>query len=99
MEAQVIHNGVVIAESRKYIKLEGNVYFPPDTIVTAYYRLSPTRTACPIKGLASYLTIDMGDGSEPLTDAAWYYPEPKKGHEHIANHVAFYSNKVSVQLP
>ncbi|KAF3901321.1 hypothetical protein ABW20_dc0101230 [Dactylellina cionopaga] len=88
MEATAHVNGVLIAISRNYKKLEGNVYFPPGSIVTEHYRLTDTHTVCPWKGVASYMIINVGDGN-PLTDAAWYYPQPKDGATHIKDHVAF----------
>ncbi|KAK6341600.1 hypothetical protein TWF696_008671 [Orbilia brochopaga] len=96
MSATATVNGVVIAETDNYEKVEGNIYFPPESIKQEYFKETDTHTACPWKGLASYYTIDVGDGS-PLTDAAWFYPTPKDAASNIKGYVAFYPNKVHVK--
>ncbi|EPS42014.1 hypothetical protein H072_4073 [Dactylellina haptotyla CBS 200.50] len=98
MEATAYVNGVKVAESRRYIKLEGNVYFPPDSIVPRFFSRSETRSVCPWKGVASYGNINVGDGN-PLTDAAWSYTDPKKDASHIKSYVAFDTSMVHVDLP
>ncbi len=86
--AKAIWNGVVIAESEKTLMVEGNHYFPPDTINKEFLKETSTHTTCPWKGLASYYTIVV-DGKENK-DAAWYYPEPKPAAKEIADHIAFW---------
>ncbi|WP_063002725.1 DUF427 domain-containing protein [Nocardia mikamii] len=93
--AKATVNGVTIAESDHYEKVEGNIYFPPESINKEYFTSTDTHTLCPWKGVASYYTVDVGDGN-PLVDAAWYYPEPKQAAAGIEGHVAFYKNKVSI---
>lgn len=85
---RAIWNGKVIAESDRYELVEGNVYFPPDTIKSEYFRPSDTHTVCGWKGTASYYTISV-DGQENQ-DAAWYYPDPKPAAANIKDHVAFW---------
>jgi uncharacterized protein (DUF427 family) len=84
--------GVVIAEaSDDAVKLvEGNVYFPAETVRSEFLRPSDARTVCPWKGTASYYHVAV-DG-EVNRDAAWYYPEPKEAARNIAGHVAFWRN-------
>lgn len=65
---------VTIADSQDTIKIEGNHYFPPDSVKLDLMRESPTHTTCPWKGEASYKTLVIGDEQWP--DGAWYYPEP-----------------------
>ncbi|KAJ6262938.1 hypothetical protein Dda_1496 [Drechslerella dactyloides] len=96
MHATATVNGVLIAETDHYEKVEGNIYFPPESLKQEYFHKTDTTTACPWKGLASYYTIDVHDGS-PLTDAAWFYPEPKSAAQNIKDHVAFYPNKVHIK--
>ncbi len=86
--ARATWNGVVIAESDRYELVEGNVYFPADTVRREYLRDSDTHTICPWKGTASYYTVAV-DGQENR-DAAWYYPEPKDAAKNIAGHIAFW---------
>ena len=77
-----------LAESHKTIVVEGNHYFPPETINRDYFQESSTHTTCPWKGQASYYNVVV-DG-EVNKDAAWYYPEPKDAAAEIKNHVAFW---------
>ena len=68
-------NGAVIAESDKTEVVEGNHYFPPESVHREYLQDSDTHTVCGWKGTASYCSIVV-DG-KVNTDAAWYYPEKK----------------------
>lgn len=85
---RVVRGDVILAESNDTIVIEGNHYFPPDSVNWDYFQKSDTHTTCPWKGQASYYTIIIGDKTEP--DAAWYYPEPKEAAKEIKNYVAFY---------
>ncbi len=80
--------GVTLAESDATVVVEGNHYFPPDSVNRSVMRNSATHTVCPWKGTASYLTVVV-DGEENR-DAAWYYPEPKDAAKQITGHVAFW---------
>ncbi len=86
--ARAIWNGVVIAESDKTEVVEGNHYFPPDTVKMEYFKPSDTHTTCPWKGVASYYTVVV-NGQENK-DAAWYYPDPKPAAKNIAGYIAFW---------
>lgn len=81
------HN-TVLAESNDTVVVEGNHYFPPDSIRSEYLRESAKHTTCPWKGKASYYDVVVGD--EVNKDAAWYYPEPKDAAKNIEGHVAFW---------
>jgi uncharacterized protein (DUF427 family) len=81
-------NGVVIAESDHVEQVEGNYYFPPDSIKNEFLKPSETTSVCPWKGIASYYHIDVN--AETNKDAAWYYPEPKEAAQRIKDHVAFW---------
>ncbi len=70
---KAIWNGKVIAESDETVIIEGNHYFPPESIQKEYFKDSGTHTVCPWKGTASYYSIEV-DGAVNK-DAAWYYPE------------------------
>ena len=85
---KAIWNGAVLAESTETIVVEGNHYFPPDSVRREYFRESNTHTICPWKGTASYYTIEV-DGAVN-SDAAWYYSDPKEAAENIRNYVAFW---------
>ncbi|MEM7115694.1 MAG: DUF427 domain-containing protein [Chloroflexota bacterium] len=86
--AKAVYSGVVLAESDAYEVVEGNVYFPPESINRTYFQESDLTTVCPWKGTASYYDIVV-DG-EKVQNAAWYYPTPKSAASNILNHVAFY---------
>lgn len=81
-------NGVVLAQSDQCEVVEGNQYFPPDSIRSEYFQASETHTTCPWKGVASYYTLEVE--GESNQDAAWYYPEPKDAAKNIAGYVAFW---------
>jgi len=84
-------NGVVLAESEKTQVVDGNHYFPPETVNSEYFQETSTHTTCPWKGLASYYTINVN--GESLKDAAWTYPAAKDAAKAIENYVAFYKMK------
>lgn len=90
--AKAIWRGVVIAESDNCQIVEGNYYFPPDSIKTEYFIPSDTQTVCSWKGVANYYTIVVN--GEENKDAAWYYPNPKEKAKHIKNYVAFWRGVV-----
>ena len=85
---RAIWNGKVIAESDRFESVEGNVYFPPQSVRREYLKQSSTRTVCPWKGVAHYYTLEVDGKENP--DAAWYYPEPKAAASKIRDHVAFW---------
>lgn len=85
---KAIWNGAVIAESEDTVVVEGNHYFPPDSVNRDYLQDSQTQTTCPWKGEASYYHV-MVNG-ELNADAAWYYPDPKSKASHIKDHLAFW---------
>lgn len=86
--AKAIWNGVVLAESDDTIVVEGNHYFPPDTINRTYFRPSDMHTTCHWKGLASYYNVEADGKTNP--NAAWYYPTPKDAAQEIAGYIAFW---------
>ena len=86
--ARAIWQGQVIAESESWETVEGNAYFPPDSVDRAFLAPSETTTVCGWKGTAHYYSIEVG--GERNADAAWYYPDPKPAAENIRDHVAFW---------
>ena len=85
---KAIWNGEVLAESNNTIMIEGNHYFPVDSVNKLYLEESNTHTTCPWKGVASYYNVTV-DG-EINKDAAWYYPEPSDAAKPIKDHIAFW---------
>lgn len=74
---KAIWNGSVIAESNDTILIEGNQYFPEESINQKYLKESTLTTLCPWKGQANYYDIVVGE--EENENAAWYYSQPKEG--------------------
>jgi uncharacterized protein (DUF427 family) len=85
---QAVWNGAVLAESDRTVQVEGNQYFPPESINREHFRPSTHTTVCPWKGTASYYTIEA-DG-RTNRDAAWYYPDPNPAARQIKDHIAFW---------
>ena len=92
--AKAIWKNKIIAESNDFEIVEGNYYFPPDSVNIEYLKKSDTHSRCPWKGLASY--YDVVVDSEVNKDAAWYYPDPNPAAKKIKNYVAFW-NGVEVE--
>jgi len=85
---KAIWNKIILAESTETILIEGNHYFPPDSVKKDYLIQSSTHTYCPWKGEASYFSIEINGKTNE--DAAWYYPKPKEAAAEIKNHIAFW---------
>ncbi len=85
---KAVWNGEVIAESDETVVVEGNHYFPPESVNRELLDDSSAHTRCAWKGEASYFDVVV-DG-QVNRDAAWYYPEPKPAAAQIKDHVAFW---------
>lgn len=85
---QASWNGVVIAESDDVVMVEGNAYFPPESVRREHLRESATHTVCGWKGTASYYDVVVGDAVN--RDAAWYYPTPHDAAAHVRGRIAFW---------
>ncbi|MGO9899460.1 MAG: DUF427 domain-containing protein [Solirubrobacteraceae bacterium] len=85
---QAVWNGTVLAQSDRTVVVEGNYYFPPQDVQSAYLSDSGDHTICPWKGTASY--YDVVVDSERNAGAAWYYPDPKPAAAEIKDHIAFW---------
>ncbi len=71
---QAVWKGTVLAESNQTVKVEGNQYFPPQSLRREFLTPSATASRCPWKGTASYYDVTV-DG-QVNKSAAWYYPHP-----------------------
>ena len=80
--------GQVLAKSDKTIEIEGNQYFPADSLNMEFFKESQTTSTCPWKGEANYYSIEVE--GETNKDAAWTYKNPKDAAKEIAGHVAFW---------
>jgi len=81
-------NGAVLAESDETVEVEGNQYFPRDSLNDEFFEESTHTSVCPWKGTANYFTLRVEGEENP--DAAWYYAEPKDAAKEISGHVAFW---------
>jgi uncharacterized protein (DUF427 family) len=81
-------NGAVIAESDACEKVEGNFYFPPDSVNKQYFKDSSTTSVCGWKGTCNYYDVVVGEAVNK--DAAWVYRTPKDDAKQITNYVAFW---------
>lgn len=86
--ARATWNGAVIAESDETVVVEGNHYFPPDSVNREYLVESSRHTTCPWKGVASYYDVEVDGERNPA--AAWFYPTPSAAAADIKDHVAFW---------
>ena len=78
----------VIADTETFETVDGNVYFPPDALTSAYFEPSDHTSVCSWKGTAKYYHVVV-DGQRN-DNAAWYYPAPKDAATNIKDHVAFW---------
>ena len=85
---KAVWNGKVLAESDATKVIEGNHYFPPESLTKDYFKSSETHSTCPWKGVASYYTLEV-EGQENK-DAAWYYPETSELAKEIKGYGAFW---------
>jgi uncharacterized protein (DUF427 family) len=81
-------NNEIIAESNNTVVVEGNHYFPADSVNREYLIATDTTSVCPWKGIANYYSVKVDD--EINADAAWYYAEPKPAAAEIKGHIAFW---------
>ena len=88
MRMKALWESEVIAESDNTVVVEGNHYFPPESVRREYLQPSKTTTVCPWKGTASYYNVVVGGRENP--DAAWYYPDPKEAADTMKDRVAFW---------
>ena len=85
---KAVWNGVTIAESDDTVVVEGNHYFPRDSVRADVLKDSATTTNCPWKGTAHYHSLSVGGAENP--NAAWYYPDPKPKAAEIRDRIAFW---------
>jgi uncharacterized protein (DUF427 family) len=88
MTVRATWKGAVLAESDDVVMLEGNHYFPPESLRSEHFRPGRGRSLCPWKGIASYYDVVVGDEVNP--QAAWHYPRPIPWARRIKGRVAFW---------
>lgn len=86
--AKAIWNGTVLAQSDDTVIIDGNHYFPPESVDKQYFQETSTHTSCPWKGTANYYDIEVN--GQINRDAAWFYPNAKEKAKHFEDYVAFW---------
>ena len=81
-------NGVVLAESDDTVVVEGNHYFPPESVSDEYFKTNDRTSVCSWKGEAKYYDVVVEDSTNP--SSAWTYHEPSDAAKNIKDYVAFY---------
>lgn len=81
-------NGQLVAESDDIVIVEGNAYFPMQSLRQDVIKPSSLTSVCPWKGTARYYSLEV-DG-QTNRDAVWYYDEPKQAAENIRGRIAFW---------
>ena len=92
--------GAILGESNRALEMtEGAyppvIYFPREDVGMAFLEKSESSTKCPHKGVASYFSVCLPEGDMP--DAAWSYESPLAPMAAIAGHIAFYTDRVTVE--
>ncbi len=85
---KAIWQGTTLAASDDTVVVEGNHYFPAESLNRTFFRPSSTTSRCPWKGVAHYYDVAIGD--QINRDAAWYYPETSQAAKSIEGRVAFW---------
>jgi uncharacterized protein (DUF427 family) len=85
--AKVTFNDEVLAESDQAILVEGNLYFPPDSVKWEYLKQGEVEYTCPWKGQARFYNVVVKEKTRP--DAAWEYYDPSQVGMPVKDHVAF----------
>ena len=85
---KAIWKNTVIAEATNTVVVDGNHYFPADSLVMDHFKPSETTSVCGWKGTANYYSVVVGGEENP--DAAWYYTAPKEAAAELRDHVAFW---------
>ena len=91
----------VIAESDNALTLEEASYppvqyVPIGDVDPAVLKATDHETYCPYKGDASYYTVSTPAGE--LDNAVWTYRQPFDAVGEIADHAAFYPDRIEVSV-
>ncbi|MFM6847925.1 MAG: DUF427 domain-containing protein [Terrabacter sp.] len=93
----VTHAGVVVADTTASLRVletshPPTYYLPRSAFSDGVLRPGEGASWCEWKGRAAYLDVVVGDAVLPAI--AWTYPEPSRGFEALADHVALYPGRV-----
>jgi uncharacterized protein (DUF427 family) len=82
--------GAILAESNETVEVEGNAYFPPNSLNKEFFKESSEKSTCPWKGEAHYYNLEVAGDTNKA--AAWYYPNTKPLANKIKGYVAFWKD-------
>lgn len=85
---KALWNNIQIAQSNETVIVEGNHYFPKESLDMSFFKDSSTTSLCPWKGEASYYSLEVN--GEINQDAAWFYSKPTELAQNIKDKVAFW---------
>ena len=86
---KAIWNDTIVAESDNTIIVEGNHYFPPESLKHEYFEKTDMTSFCGWKGTANYYSIRINDKINE--NCAWYYAEPNEAAAKIRGMIAFWN--------
>lgn len=87
---KALYKNEVVAQSDATIVIEGNHYFPRESVSSEFLEQSSHTSTCPWKGEAVYFNVTVN--GETASNAAWSYPEPKEKALEIAGYIAFWGD-------
>ncbi|MDD9348845.1 MULTISPECIES: DUF427 domain-containing protein [unclassified Mumia] len=98
---RVLVGDTVVADTTAALTLREStyppvVYVPRSDLDASVVSPTDTSTYCPFKGTASYVSITTPEGI--VEDAGWTYPGPYDAVASIRGHVAFYPDRVTVEV-
>jgi uncharacterized protein (DUF427 family) len=98
---RVIMSGEVLAETRRPLALfetglPTRWYIPREDVRMELLEDSDNQTGCAYKGFASYWSVRAGDELEE--DLVWCYPEPTRDAERIKGYLAFFNERVDIEV-
>jgi uncharacterized protein (DUF427 family) len=94
-------NGEVVAETKRAkvlyeTSLPPRWYIPPEDVRSDLLVRSDKHTGCAYKGFASYWSVQVG--GEVEEDVVWFYPEPRREAEPITGYLAFFNERVDIEV-
>jgi len=84
---KAILNDVLLAHSNNTQQVEGNHYFPRDSVNWERLKQNDAQYHCPWKGDCTFYDVTLGGAV--FSSAAWSYENPKPAADNIKGYVAF----------
>lgn len=85
---KAIWNEAILVDSDETITVDGDVYFPLESVNSLFLKKSSSTSICPRKGKALFFDVIVDEKMN--RDAAWYYPEPETEYQQLKNRIAFW---------